>query len=109
MFKIILACFTIRTQAGSYDGTILNERKRIVMKWSLGNCYSSYEYKRTDYGYSERCCLAPGKYTLTCENTKRPVGWYDGYVEIQGHKYCHDFMGYKAMRQITIAGIHTKS
>ena len=109
MFKIILVCFTITTQAGSYDGTIMNERDRIRMKWSLGNCSSSYEYRRIDFGHSERCCLTPGMYTLTCENTKTPVGWYDGYVEIQGHKYCHDFMGYKAMRQITIAGIQEKS
>ena len=103
MFKIILVCFTIKTKAGKWWS------QGIRMNWSFGHCYSAYEYRRTDYRHSERCCLIPGKFTLTCENTKKPVGWYEGYVEIQGHKYCHDFMGYKAMRQITIAGIQEKS
>ena len=62
--------------------------------------------KYTDYMlYIHRCCIDPGQYTLTCINTKHPHGWKNGYIEIEGYRYCDDFMSYKAMRRISITGI----
>ena len=79
-----------------YDGQQLH--------WKFGRCFSNVRY--TDYMmYIHRCCLKPGQYTLTCINTEQPHGWKNGYIQIGGYRYCDDFMSYKAMRRITIAGI----
>lgn len=32
------------------------------------------------------------------------LGWRGGYLEIQGKKYCHDFVGTYARRRLTILG-----
>ena len=53
--------------------------------------------------YVETCCLAPGNYILTCRDTGKN-GWGGGFVEIQGHKYCHDFVGYSSMQKVTVFG-----
>ena len=55
----------------------------------------------------KRCCVEPGRYTLTCFNTKSPHGWKGGFIAIDGIHYCDDFMGFKAMRRITIDGEST--
>ena len=64
--------------------------------------------------YIERCCLQPGSYTLVCENNVlirrndrevEYVGWYGSFIEIQGQKYCDDFVGHKAMRRVEVRGI----
>ena len=94
------------------------------MTWNLGSCSSIHgsPYK-PGLQYIERCCLEPGSYTLICENNdlyvmgqqirayeaqgKREVehaGWYGGSIEIQGQKYCDDFVGQKAMRRVKIRG-----
>ena len=54
--------------------------------------------------YVEQCCLTPGRYVLTCQNDKGPFGWGNASVEIQGQKYCNDFIGRKARRIVMIAG-----
>ena len=56
--------------------------------------------------YIQKCCLKPGQQTLTCINTIKPYGWDDGYIEIQGHRYCNDFMSYRSMQTITITGMN---
>ena len=56
--------------------------------------------------YTQRCCLKPGQYTLTCVNRRNPVGWGEGYLDIQGHRYCNDFMSYRIMQKITIKGTY---
>ena len=53
--------------------------------------------------YVERCCLHPGIYVLSCYDD-RNEGWNNAYLDILGHRYCDDFLGYKAMRRVTIPG-----
>ena len=72
------------------------------LMWWLGTCGSNgfmYEnYKK----YIFRCCLGPGQHTLTCINKQNPYGWGDGHIEIQGHRYCNDFISYRLIQQIMI-------
>ena len=72
--------------------------------WEFGNCSSVGRYEDNKQ-YLHRCCMKPGKYSLTCTNINEAHGWKKGYIEIQGHRYCDDFMGYKSMRRISISGI----
>ena len=75
------------------------------ISWKFGKCSSSGKY--TDYMmYMHRCCLEPGKYILSCINTEQPHGWKNGYIEIEGFRYCNDFMSYKKMHLINIIGIN---
>ena len=74
------------------------------IRWKFGECSSRGKYA-DDMTYIHRCCLEPGDHTLTCINTKEPHGWKQGFIEIEGNRYCHDFMGYKAMRRIAITSM----
>ena len=74
-----------------------------LLKWSLGTCSNSKDYTNDKEFVEEGCYLAPGKYTLNCYNTKHPYGWKKGVIVINGHSYCDDFMGYKALRHIFIS------
>lgn len=74
-----------------------------LMKWKLGPCSSSVSYKN-ESEHIERCCIPQGKTILECYNTGKPAGWYNGSIEIQGHRYCQNFAGYKALHWITIIG-----
>ena len=52
--------------------------------------------------YTEKCCLAPGTYTLDCKCSYGD-GWHEGYLEIDGVKYCNDFSeGYSKTVEVTI-------
>ena len=75
-----------------------------LKKWTFGPCSNAHKYEDFTQ-YVERCCLLKGQYTLTCINTGRPEGWKRGFIEIQGHRYCDDFMSFKEMHQIDIEGI----
>ena len=58
---------------------------------------------------AQECCQAPGTYRLECKD-RYSDGWHGGYLEIQGKKYCDDFLGgHLQTVQITIAGSETKS
>ena len=78
-------------------------------KWGLGTCSSpnfgefALENDKVDV-YVDQCCLTPGRFVLTCQNDKGPFGWGNSSVEIQGQKYCNDFIGSKARRIIMITG-----
>ena len=76
------------------------------IRWTFGACYSLERQAtgKIPQVHLQRCCLDVGIHTLTCVNTKNPAGWENSYIEIQGIKYCHDFIGYKAMREIKIIG-----
>ena len=37
-------------------------------------------------------------------NTKSTYGWGNVTFEINGKRYCDDFVGYKAMRKISVEG-----
>ena len=58
-------------------------------RYAIGACTSASIYDNWK-NYMEHCCLDAGSYTLTCENTNGD-GWHDGYIEIQGKRYCEDF------------------
>ena len=71
-------------------------------EWRLGTCNNiGIEYENYKE-YIQRCCLKPGEYTLTCMNKQSPNGWGPGYIEIQGQRYCDDFMSFKLMQKISI-------
>ena len=78
------------------------------LSWNIGSC-SGEGTGAGPYGIkgmlinAHRCCLAPGNYTLTCKSENR-YNWWQGYLEIQGRKYCHDYIGYKALRHVQIIG-----
>ena len=85
------------------DIKITTKHNANMIRWTLGECKNPESYD--DFSsYVERCCLAPGQYTLTCQNTDHPDGWYGGYIAIQGQRHCDDFLAYKAMRRIVIQG-----
>ena len=85
---------------------LLVEKGSSELQWSLGSCSGIQHYPQdfTRYEYRERCCLQPGTYTLTCQNNKQPEGWNNGFIELQGKRYCDDFIGLKALRKVEIVG-----
>ena len=80
MFYPLEVCFDIKVVTKSWGKE---------NSWMFGTCRSSkiYGWRKT---YTENCCLIPGKHTLTC-NDSFGDGWHDGYLEIQGKKYCRNF------------------
>lgn len=76
-------------------------------KWKMGPCYGPKEHlkdKSKINTYIDRCCVAPGVYTLTCRNDMGPFGWGNSFLEISGQRYCDDFIGYEGFRRISIEG-----
>ena len=54
----------------------------------------------------EKCCLSAEEHTLTCRDEENR-GWRGEYLEIQGHKHCHDFFnGQTAKRKINVLGMY---
>ena len=75
----------------------------VPIHWEFGPCYGNFNYReRTEY--TQRCCVKKAKHELTCYNTRFPDGWYEHRIEIQGHQYCDDFIGYKLIRDVQING-----
>merc|ERR1711974_337264 len=72
-------CFDMKTTTKQYGDEI---------SWTFGTCKSS-QYKSHNV-YTQKCCLAPGKYTLSCKDSYGD-GWNGGYLEISGTKVCNDF------------------
>ena len=75
-------------------------------EWKIGTCDSIGMKYENDHRYIHRCCLKPGQYTLECTNKRNPYGWNDGYIEIQGHRYCDDFMSYRLLQTIDIKSMN---
>ena len=77
--------------------------------WTYGNC--SFEVRDDEESkgitnFVEKCCVYDDEYTLTCRDSEKK-GWQGGYIEIQGHKYCHDFfVGYVTRERVTVLGRH---
>ena len=70
------------------------------LKWTFGTCSSSSIYG--DYEkYYERCCLPPGQHILTCMNTENPEGWKNAFIEINGRRFCDDFISWSLMEKLT--------
>ena len=74
------------------------------ISWTLGNCTSGQTYGN-DQSYEEDCCLHPGTYTLTCEDSYGD-GWNGAYIEIKGTQYCDDFDGFEETAQIIVTGMY---
>ena len=86
--------------------------------WELGPCVSGSpvkKYRKTMHGhnaqetekgrFTERCCLQPGLHRLKCyNNDAHALGWKNAHIEIEGHRYCDDFITNVAMRAINILG-----
>ena len=92
-------CMDIKIRVEKENEEMLN----ISRRWELGSCSGSNNYERNfTYVKHERCCLIEGQHTLTCYNEKGPFGWGRSSIEIQGNKYCDDFIGFKIRRSIVI-------
>ena len=53
--------------------------------------------------YTEVCCLSSEKVILICTATDEN-GWKDAHLMINGHRFCDDFVGYKAMMSLDVQG-----
>ena len=86
--------------------------------WNIGSCSSVNVYPDVIYTderhlytkaqlmrtLTRSCWLAPSDHVLECYNKDYSKGWPNAYIEIQGHRYCDDFVSIKALRRIRIAG-----
>ena len=72
-------------------------------EWTLESCNNGWTGNENETHYF-RCCLQPGQHTLTCINKKSEFGWGNVTFEIDGKRYCDDFVGFKAMRSILFEG-----
>ena len=86
--------------------------------WNIGSCSSVNIYPDVVYPdnrnlnaktqlmrtMTRSCWLTPGDHVLECYNKDYSKGWPNAYIEIQGHRYCDDFVSIKAFRRIRIAG-----
>ena len=88
------------------------------IKWNLGQCTSSISYHwpnhyspshmSAQFLYTKRCCMEAKQYTLICgikDMRKKHEGWAESFLTIQGRRYRNDFVGYKALRKVSINGI----
>ena len=90
-------------------------KERFYRSWEMGSCFgpkkifdditnkstSIYESNRI---YIDTCCLSPMTYTLRCTNAVGPFGWGKSFIEIEGQRYCDDFVGNKGFRKVLIEG-----
>ena len=96
---ILLVCLGINLTVEKQNKDMQN----VSHRWELGSCEGSLSYEMNfTYVKYERCCLIPGYHTLTCHNEKGPFGWGNSSLEINGQRYCNDFVGFKAMRRVLI-------
>ena len=73
-------------------------------EWRMESCFGPKTTYLSNTTYYDRCCLPSGTYTLICKNTKSKYGWGNADFEIDGKRYCDDFIGFKAMRKVCIQG-----
>ena len=105
---IVIVCMDVRIHTKRTDDFKDGYGYYMDINWSMGTCSGAgnyildREFIRTTF--IERCCLKPGVYTLTCSSKSRK-GWNGAVLEVQGHQYCDDFIGYKAMRRLNVIGI----
>ena len=102
---------TIKVEIGRQQDEHLFQRS-----WKMGKCYGPRQFPDRFHGsnkdaryeddniYIDVCCLIPGDYVLECENAIGPYGWGNGYIEIMGQRYCDDFYGFRAFRNIKVEG-----
>ena len=84
-------------------------------RWEIGSCYGPkkmYDDEKKIYvdqyesnsTYIDMCCIGPGTNTLRCVNSIGPYGWGRSSIEIQGQRYCDDFVGNKGLRRVVAEG-----
>ena len=81
----------MRSLANCFDVKLTTKSYGWENSWALGTCSNNQAYT-SGKEYTEKCCLAPGVYTLECKDSYGD-GWHGGYIEIQGTQYCADFSG----------------
>ena len=70
--------------------------------WTLGTCTKGIDYENHQT-YTESCCLNPGSYQLTCDDSYGD-GWHEGFIEIDGKRYCESFnTGHQQVHTIHIS------
>ena len=72
-------------------------------KWTLGSCTAADEYARPG-AYTTQCCTNYETPILTCKNSDIN-GWKDSHLEINGHRFCDDVVGYESRIQLNVSGI----
>ena len=96
---VFSVCMDIKIRVVKENEELLN----ISRRWELGSCSGSNNYESNfTYVKHERCCLIESQHTLTCYNEKGSYGWGRSSIEIQGKKYCDDFVGFKVRHLIRI-------
>ena len=102
----ISVCMQIYMSLGEND----NETDLFSREWTMGSCYGpklGKSYLPNEIWY-DRCCLPEGQYVLTCTNTRSVYGWGNATFKINEKQYCDDFVGFTAMRKISVKGkIHS--
>ena len=103
-FQHILVCLPIEMKLGDNK----EDNGLFSPEWRIGSCHGpkfrwTYSSNETHY---DRCCLTPGTYTLICTNSKSKYGWGNAAFKIDGKRYCDDFVGFKAMRTVSIQGMN---
>ena len=82
-----------------------------ALESGMDNCTKMNGYDEDKpYGnhgtYKQMCCLAEGIHTLTCIDSVKD-GWHGGFIEIQGKRFCENFLeddGHNQTTLITIGG-----
>ena len=92
--RLIVECKQITTIVERYE-----------TQWSLGSCsLTSDDYiPGTVQKLTKMCCLPPEQHVLRCESSNN-MAWKQSSIEIAGHKFCDDFVGYATLRKIDISG-----
>ena len=75
-----------------------------LVSWNIGSCSNTTYIYNVDAGSEvnvDRCCIKKGDYILSCKSNNQH-SWKQGYLEIQGRRYCNDFVGYRALRRVKI-------
>ena len=70
-------------------------------QWNISTCHG-------EDGTVTKCCLQPGRHTLSCQNIAKfrtlPNGWGNVSLQIQGQEYCNNFFGTTTFRDVLISG-----
>jgi len=69
--------------------------------WDLAGvsgCDSGNLYFGDNGFYEFECCIPDGSFTLNCQDSYHD-GWHNGYLEIEGHKFCDDFQNGHTMTE----------
>ena len=104
-----ISIFSIKTgSTNCFNVTITTRKWGHENSWTLGTCASDDLGYQKNQVYTEECCLAAGKHTLTCDDTYKD-GWHGGFIAIQGEEYCKDFFDGHVQKQdieIIFSGSH---